>query len=279
LSANTAAPESRLRSRASGGPHRPGRSVISRNRITRYTVYAVSLFLGALAWEVVGQRADPLFLAPLSATLNRLVELTISGELLIALLSSLQVFGLGLAAGIIVGLPAGLALARVRLLRIGLEDYVTAAYATPIVALIPFILAIFGFGSTSKVLVVFLFAVFPMIISVFEGASSVDPRLVEVARSFRARERDLWRDVIVPYTLPFAMTGFRLAIARSLVGMIAAEFLLSVSGLGELILVTARRYDTPGVFAVILVVAMLGVVLMAVGQHLENRFSTWRGTS
>ncbi|MFA9444252.1 ABC transporter permease [Egicoccus sp. AB-alg6-2] len=242
----------------------------------KYLVYAASLLVGAVAWEVVGHRTDPIFLVPLSDTLVRLWELTSSGVLPRALVASLQVFGLGLFFGVVVGAPAGLLLARIRFLREGAEGYVTAAYATPMVALIPFILAIFGFGFTPKVIVVFLFTVFPMIISVFEGARSVDEKFLEVARSFRASEREIWRDVVLPYTLPFAMTGLRLAIARGLVGMIAAEFFLAVAGLGELILVTSRRFDTGGVFASILVVCLLGVTFMAIGQRLEDRFAAWR---
>ncbi len=242
----------------------------------RYGVYALSLLAGILVWEVAGRRADPLFLVPLSTTLRRLGELLSDGSLPGALASSGLVFIAGLAASVVVGIPAGLLLARIRFLREGGEVYVTALYATPMVALIPFILAIFGFGYVPKVIVVFLFAVFPMVINVFEGARSVDGKILEVARSFRASEADIWRDVILPYTLPFAMTGLRLAIARALVGMIAAEFFLAVTGLGELILVTARRFDTAGVFASILVVCLLGLLLMGIGQRLEDRFAVWR---
>jgi ABC-type nitrate/sulfonate/bicarbonate transport system permease component len=119
--------------------------------------------------------------------------------------------------------------------------------------------------------------VFPMIITVYEGASSVPQRHIEVGRAFRARELQLWRDVIIPYTIPFAMTGIRLATARALVGMIAAEFFLAATGLGELILITSRRFDTAAVFATILVVCVLGVLLLSAAQALERRFAVWRG--
>lgn len=245
----------------------------------RYLTYAAALVVGATLWEVVGHIVDPIFLVPLSETLVRLGEITVSGELISALIASLSVFFTGLSAGIIIGAPFGLFLARVRFLREGAEWYVTALYATPMVALIPFLLAIFGFGFLPKAIVVFLFTVFPVIINVFEGARSVDQKILEVARSFRASEADIWRDVVLPYTLPFAMTGVRLAIARGLVGMIAAEFFLAVTGLGELILVASRRFDTAAVFAAILVVCALGVLFMSIGQRLEDRFAAWRGTS
>ena len=96
------------------------------------------------------------------------------------------------------------------------------------VALIPFILSMMGFGFAPKVLVVFLFAVFPVLYNTVEGARSIKPEMIEVAQSFRSSEWALWREVMLPYTLPYTMTGVRQAIGRALVGMIAAEFFLSV---------------------------------------------------
>jgi NitT/TauT family transport system permease protein len=247
------------------------------NDRARWAVYAASLLAGAALWEILGTRMDPVFLEPLSTTLVRGAAIVISGQLPAALLESMLLFGTGLGAAIVFGVPFGLLNARIRFLRVGAEDYITALYATPMVALVPFIMAIFGLWFTPKAIIVFLFAVFPIIINVFEGARSVDPKLLEVARSFRANERQIWRDVVLPYTLPFAMTGIRLAIARGLVGVIVAEFFLAASGLGELILIFSRRFDTAAVFAVIMVVCLVGVGLMALGQYLENRFARWRG--
>src|SRR5690348_4593458 len=149
-------------------------------------------------------------------------------------------------------------------------------YATPLVALIPFILSMMGFGFAPKVLVVFLFAVFPVLYNTVEGARSIRPELVEVARAFRTSELQLWRDVLIPYTLPFTMTGIRQAIARGLVGMVAAEFFLSPSGLGQLIMMGSMNFDTAGMLAAILLIVVLGVCLMDLGRYLERRFASWR---
>jgi NitT/TauT family transport system permease protein len=227
-------------------------------------------------WEVAGSRISDIFLVPLSTTLADLWGLITSGRLPRALLASAQTFTVGVVSGIVLGYVIGLLLARIRFLRVGLEVYVTAAYATPMVVIIPFLLALLGHGFTPKTIVVFRFAVFPMIINVFEGARSVDRRLVEVAESFGSSERAMWVDVILPYTLPFAMSGVRLAIARGLVGMIAAEFFLAVTGLGEVLMVDARRFETGAVLGTIMVIALLGVVLMRFGQYLEARFAVWR---
>ncbi|MBI3067981.1 MAG: ABC transporter permease subunit, partial [Betaproteobacteria bacterium] len=183
----------------------------------------------------------------------------------------------GLLLAIAVGAPLGLLLARLPRLRVAFEDYIMMLYATPMVALIPFILSLLGFGFTPKALVVFLFAVFPVLYNTVEGARSIRPELVEVARAFRSNEWELWRDVMIPYTLPFTMTGIRQAIARGLVGMVAAEFFLSPSGLGQMIMMGSQNFDTAGMLAAILVIVLIGVALMDFGRYLENRFAAWRG--
>jgi NitT/TauT family transport system permease protein len=126
------------------------------------------------------------------------------------------------------------------------------------------------------VLVVFLFSVFPVIYNTVEGARSIKPEMIEVAKSFRSTEWALWRDVMVPYTLPYAMTGVRQAIGRALVGMIAAEFFLSSTGLGQLIMTASQNFDTAGVFASVLVIALIGVGLMRAGLMIEQHFARWR---
>ena len=237
----------------------------------------VSLALGALVWEVAGHATSEAFWAPLSETLQSLYQLAANGTLWRQGADSLRLYLLGLVLAVAVGAPSGVLLARFQRLRVALEDYILLLYATPMVALIPFILSIMGFGLVPKVLVVFLFAVFPVLYNTIEGARSIRPELVEVARSFRSSEWPLWRDVIIPYTLPFAMTGVRQAIARGLVGMVAAEFFLSPSGLGQMIMMGSMNFDTAGMLAAILVIVLLGVALMALGEHLERRFSAWRG--
>jgi len=149
-------------------------------------------------------------------------------------------------------------------------------YATPLVAVIPFILSMMGFGFAPKVLVVFLFAVFPVLYNTVEGARSIRPELIEVAKSFRSSEWALWREVMLPYTLPYTMTGVRQAIGRALVGMVAAEFFLSSTGLGQLIMGASQNFDTAGVFASILVIGLVGVGLMRLGLVIEHHFARWR---
>jgi NitT/TauT family transport system permease protein len=245
-------------------------------RLRRHAPFVLSLFAGLALWEVVGRHTNPAFMVSFSETMARLWALTASGQLGVQFLESAKLFVTGFALALAVGMPAGLLLARVPSLRVGVEPYIMVIYATPLVALIPFILSLMGFGFGPKVLVVFLFAVFPILYNTVEGARSIKPELIEVARSYRSSEWALWREVMVPYTLPFTMTGVRQAIGRGLVGMVAAEFFLSSTGLGQLIMTASQNFDTGAVFAIILIIGLLGVGLMRVGLMIEKHFARWR---
>ena len=238
--------------------------------------FALSLMAGIALWEIVGRSTSAAFMVPFSETLIRLWQLAVNGQLIAQFLDSAFLFLTGFVIAFCIGAPLGLLLARARLVRVGLEPYIMVLYATPMVALIPFILSIMGFGFGPKVLVVVLFAVFPILYNTVEGARSIKPELIEVARSFRSSERALWREVMVPYTLPFIMTGARQAIGRGLVGMVAAEFFLSSTGLGQLIMTASQTFDTAGVFANILIIGLLGVGLMRIGLMIEQHFARWR---
>jgi len=244
--------------------------------IRRNAPVLISVFAGIALWEIAGRLVSAAFLVPFSATLVRLWQLITRGEFITQFLDSTELFLTGFVLAIVVGAPLGMLLARVRLLRVGVEPYIMTLYATPMVALIPFILSLMGFGFAPKVLVVFLFAVFPVLYNTVEGARSIKPEMIEVAKSFRSGEWALWREVMLPYTLPYTMTGVRQAIGRALVGMIAAEFFLSSTGLGQLIMGASQDFDTAGVFASILVIGLIGVGLTRLGLNIEQHFARWR---
>jgi ABC-type nitrate/sulfonate/bicarbonate transport system permease component len=99
-----------------------------------------------------------------------------------------------------------------------------------------------------------------------------------VARVYRTRELGVWQHVIIPYTLPFLMTGVRQSLARGLVGMIAADFFLSADGLGSLLITASERFDTAAMLAITLVITAIGLALIGIGRFLESRFARWRTT-
>ncbi|MFY9787004.1 MAG: ABC transporter permease [Pseudolabrys sp.] len=253
-----------------------GKSTLQSTALRRHAPFWFSIFSGIAVWEIAGRSVSPAFMVPFSTTIARLWQLTVSGNFIPQLVDSGKLFFAGFGLALIIGMPLGLLLARIRILRVGVEPYIMLLYATPMVALIPFILSMMGFGFAPKLLVVFLFSVFPVLYNTVEGARSIKPELIEVAKSFRSSEWALWREVMLPYTLPYTMTGVRQAIGRALVGMIAAEFFLSATGLGQLIMSASQNFDTGGVFASILVIGLLGVGLTRLGLIIEQHFARWR---
>ena len=263
-------------SKDDGHPLQGRSKSVNYTHLRRHAPVWISVLAGIALWEIAGRSTSAAFMVPLSDTLVRLWQLITRGEFIVQFLDSSELFLTGFVLALAVGMPLGMLLARVRTLRIGVEPYIMTLYATPMVALIPFILSIMGFGFVPKVLVVFLFTVFPVLYNTVEGARSIKPELIEVAKSFRSSEWALWREVMLPYTLPYTMTGVRQAIGRALVGMIAAEFFLSSTGLGQLIMGASQDFDTAGVFASILVIGVIGVGLTRLGLMIEQHFARWR---
>jgi len=252
-----------------------------RRRLTparRWTLRLASVAAILLAWEIYGQLLNPILLSSPTAVVAAGFDMIADGSLPRALGDSLVVLGLGLTFGVVIGVVLGLLAGRSEPLAALLEFPVNALYATPAVALIPIIVLWFGFETTAKVVVVFLFVVFPVFINTMRGVHEVDPELVEVARTFCSNERRMWADLILPSALPYIVTGIRIAIGRALIGVIVAEYYTALSGLGLLIARSANSFQTARMFVPIVVIALLGVVLTALLEWLEHRLARWRET-
>jgi ABC-type nitrate/sulfonate/bicarbonate transport system permease component len=143
------------------------------------------------------------------------------------------------------------------------------------VALVPVLVLWFGFGTWAKIVIVFLFAIFPVLINTTRGVKEADPQLEEVARSFCSSERRKWFDLTLPSALPFIVTGVRLAIGRGLIGVVVAEFYTSIAGLGFVIVSNANQFRTSRMFVPILILMVLGVVLTKSLEVLERRLTPW----
>ena len=127
----------------------------------------------------------------------------------------------------------------------------------------------------AKVIVVFLFAVFPVLINTYQGVRECDKNMIEVARSFRSSERHMWRDVLLPFALPYIAAGVRLAIGRGLVGMVIAEFYTTISGLGFMITRYANVFEMDKTLVPVFVLMALGVTLTSGLKRLERRIAPW----
>jgi NitT/TauT family transport system permease protein len=242
-----------------------------RQALFRYGFVALIL----IVWEIVGPFINPIFFTYPSMIAVAFYELTVSGDLPFYLGQSLEVMFYGLLSAVIVGIPLAVAMARVRWLDWALDLPINALYATPMVALVPLLVLWFGIYLKAKIIVVFLFAVFPILINTYQGVRECDKNMIEVARSFRSSERRMWIDVLLPFALPYIAAGIRLAIGRGLVGMVIAEFYTTISGLGFMITRYANVFEMDKVFVPVVVLMVMGVTLTTGLKWLERRLAPW----
>jgi len=247
-----------------------------RPRIGDLAIRLVSIGVVLAVWEILGPNVNKLILRPPSQIANAFVQLLETGELQTALGQSLRVFAAGFVIALVAGLVIGVASGRSRVVYNVIDPWVSALYSVPSVALVPLIAVAFRYeGDAPRVATVALFAIFPILINTQQGVRNVDPGLLEVARAFSSSERRLWTDVVIPSSLPFILVGVRLAIGRALIGMIVAEFLVGLAGLGYLIIVYQNTFRIDRMFVPVIVIAVFGVVLMAAVQYVEGRVAPW----
>jgi NitT/TauT family transport system permease protein len=238
-------------------------------------IRVVSLALALTLWEVAGANVDPVLFTTPSKVAVAAVDMVFSGELWSYLWPSLIVLVIGLCLAIVFGIAVGLLLARFRILDIGLSVYITFLYSIPSVALVPLIVLWAGYETTAKVIILFMFAFFPMVINTYQGVKSVDPKLLEVGRAFRCSERQLWGNIVLPASLPFIVTGIRLAVGRGMIGMVLADLYTAISGIGYLIVRTASTFQVDKMFVPIVTLGLLGVTLTALLRVAEKRVAPW----
>ena len=239
-------------------------------------IRAASVLVVLVAWEVLGPNVNRLILRPPSQIAVAFLDLLANGELQTALGQSLRVFSIGLAIALVAGILVGIVSGRSRVFFNAIDPWVSAFYSVPAVALVPVIAVAFSYsGDAPRIATVALFAVFPILINTQQGVRNVDPALLEVARAFSTSERRLWSDVVIPGALPFILAGVRLAIGRALNGMIVAEFLVGLAGLGYLIIVYQNTFRIDKMFVPVIVVAALGIALMGIVQLVEGRVAPW----
>ncbi len=242
------------------------------------SVSAVSTVTVLCLWEIFGRRVNPLFLSYPSAIARAFWQVLASGEFQRQALVSLQVFAVGLSAALVLGIALGLLMGRYRLAEYLLDPYVYAFDATPRVALIPILLLWFGLGMPSRIAIVFLSGLFPVLMNTFSGVRTVSAGLVEVGRAYGASEKELFSKIILPAALPFIMAGVRLAIGRALIGIITAEMFTAVTGLGALLIRYSSALATDKFFVPVIFLAVLGVILSSAVEKLQKRLAPWKET-
>lgn len=238
-------------------------------RQQRAILYATSIVGGLAIWEAAAHNVSRIVVAPPSAVAVRLYDGIFSGSLGTAFVASLAHMLLGLAIAFAVALPLGLLLGRSRAAAEFMEPVTGALYAIPPVAFVPIVAIWSGFAFEARVVLVALMSVFEMLFAFSAGARNIPPSLIDVGRSFGAGRWSLARKVMLPAMLPFVLTGLRLGVVRAIHGMIVAELFFAAVNLGAVMKRDAARFNSAGVLAVIVVLAVFGLAIQEGLKALE----------
>ncbi len=238
----------------------------------------VEVLLILLLWEIAVSvlglvRAS--FLPPPTAVAASFADLITGRNFLAELFYSVSNLAVGMVLATVVGIGAGVAIGWSRVVGILAGPLVWALYSTPKIALTPLIILWLGIGPPSKVLLVFLLAVFPVLLNTAEGVRTVDPSIVRAGRVFGASSTRLARKVILPATLPFVLVGLRRAIALGFIGEIMGEFIGGAHGIGHLLQIAVygfRMDDALAIVLIMVVVANAGLIALDVALR---RLAPW----
>ncbi|HSF23291.1 MAG TPA: ABC transporter permease [Blastocatellia bacterium] len=235
----------------------------------------VSVTVVAVAWEFFGRLA-PLFASYPSAITQAFVQLTfVEHSLIPALITTLQGFAVGYVVAAVLGVVIGFAMGRVRLIEIVMDPYISALYATPRIAMIPLLVLWVGVGFKLRVTIVVLSAIFPIIVNTFIGARKVGDDYLDTGRAFAATEWQLLRTIVFPAALPYVFAGFRIGIARALVGITVAEMTAAITGTGALLIAFGRLFATDRVFVPVIVIGLLSIALTEIVSLAQRRVMPW----
>ncbi|HEY7167799.1 MAG TPA: ABC transporter permease [Candidatus Binatia bacterium] len=238
---------------------------------------SVGIFL--LIWELVGntfQLINPMFMSAPSLIAKAAVQLFASGEIWNDLYVSGIEFFWGYGLSVIVAIPFGIAIGWYKRFAYVCDPFVNAMNATPRVALLPLVIIWLGIGILSKVGIIFLGAVFPLLINTRDGVKTTPANLLTAARSFGASEWQIFKSVVLPSTVPFILTGLRLAIGRALIGVMVGELYAATAGIGFMITVAGATFQTDKVFVGVLIFAITGMIMTDMVDRWEHRFDKWR---
>jgi ABC-type nitrate/sulfonate/bicarbonate transport system permease component len=200
------------------------------------------------------------------------VDQTIWPHIAVSMTEYVLGFGLAAVTGVILGLLLGMN----KRLQYLVEPWLDMIYATPTIALVPLIIIILGLGLEKAIFVVWLEAIFVIVVTVMTGVHSVEKSHLDTAFSFKASRWLRFRSVIVPTSVPFILTGLRFGATRALVGVVVAELLGANAGIGFYINSSGTFLRTDRVMLGVIVLGLFGIVMGESIRRIENRFEAWR---
>ena len=236
----------------------------------------VSVVLVLIAWQVVGSLLPPIFISTPTAVAGAFVEMLLDGSLMSALRESLTNLLIGYAIGASAGIVIGLGMGRSWVMESIFEPYINVVYSSPKLIFIPVLIVFFGLGMLSKVSLIVIATFFSVAIPVYQAVRYVDRKLLEVGRSFNVTPLQEFTKIILPYLIPYLVTGLRLAIGDGVIAMVNAELYLRATGIGGLLQAYGTRFRTDGTMAILIIIACTGLCCIEMLKLAERRVSHWR---
>ena len=240
---------------------------------------AIASVIFLVIWELVGnvfQVINPMFMSAPSLIGKAAVDMFVSGEIYNDLyVSGVELFW-GYLLSVVVAVPLGIAVGWYRRMSYIFDPFINDMNATPRVALLPLVIIWLGIGLMSKIGIIFLGAVLPILVNSHDGVKTTPANLLTAARSFGASEWQIFKSVVLPSTVPFILTGLRLGIGRALVSVMVGELYAATAGIGFMITVAGATFQTDKVFVGVLIFAIAGMATMGVLDRIEHRFDKWR---
>jgi ABC-type nitrate/sulfonate/bicarbonate transport system permease component len=242
----------------------------------RLSVNVLSIATLAVLWEVAGRMMDTTLIPPLSKIASAWLRLLMNGKLLENLAVSLWTLAVGFFLAVILGVIIGTLMGRFRPVEHFLDLYINALMSAPMTAFVPLLIMWFGLGVESRIAVVFLFAFFVIVINTMTGVKQVDRIFVEMARSFGAKELEVFFKVVLPAAMPAIMAGVSIGMGRAVKGIVTAEMLLTLTGIGGMIMQYGSAFATDALFAVILTILMVAMIGMKLVKMVDRRLTGWK---
>ncbi len=236
-----------------------------------------SLLVWCVAWEIVGRLDLMIMVPPFSEVLRAAVDLVQTPSWQSATVTTLRAFAIGTALSIVVGVPVGILMGRVKLADELLGLWVSIFSSAPLSALVPVLMILFGFGEKTIVAAVFLFAIWIIVLDTRAGVRHISPSLIEMAKSYGATKRALYVKIILWAALPEILAGIRLGLIRGVKGVVIGQLLVAIVGYGALFETFSRNFRMAEFWALTIILFAFALIISELIERLEAKVEFYAG--
>lgn len=247
-------------------------------RATRVVYGAVAIVVVLGGWQLLSSThaVNTVLVSSPADIVKAAVDLNDSGLLGSAVWQTTKVFCISFGLSLVIGIGLGILIGWYRRLGALLDPIVSMLYAAPRVALLPLIVAWTGIGDEAQIVTVLTIAVFPILVNVQAGVTTVDRDLVQVARTYLGSNFDVLRTIALPACIPHLVSGVRQGLAQALLGVVIAEYLIGSTGIGGLIVSAGQTLNFSNAFVGVFVVSFAALLLTSALRWVERRLDHWR---